>query len=66
MGLEHVGVNNPGIDTLNLSQCYNVTDEGIIALTKSLHRLKYLDVQVYFQYRLLQIPLFLFYVILLT
>nr|CAD7606858.1 unnamed protein product [Timema genevievae] len=45
IGLSFLAARNPSIETLIMSQCYNVTDNGIISVSKFLSRLKHLEVQ---------------------
>nr|CAD7433376.1 unnamed protein product [Timema monikensis] len=46
IGLSFLAARNPSIETLIMSQCYNVTDNGIISVSKFLSRLKHLEVQI--------------------
>nr|CAD7206920.1 unnamed protein product [Timema douglasi] len=51
IGLSFLAARNPSIETLIMSQCYNVTDNGIISVSKFLSRLKHLEVQIIYHLR---------------
>ncbi|PSN39503.1 hypothetical protein C0J52_17783 [Blattella germanica] len=48
VGISDLAVNNPSIETLIMSNCHNLSDEGVVSFVGRLSRLKHLDLQVMF------------------
>jgi hypothetical protein len=46
-GISDLASKNPSIETLIMSNCHNITDDGVISCVKHLARLKHLELQVY-------------------
>jgi hypothetical protein len=47
VGISELASKNPSIETLIMSNCHNITDDGVINFVTHLSRLKHLDLQVH-------------------
>jgi hypothetical protein len=45
-GISELAAKNPSIETLIMSNCYNISDYGVINAVKHLSRLKHLELEV--------------------
>ncbi|XP_069681889.1 uncharacterized protein [Periplaneta americana] len=46
-GISDLASKNPSIETLIMSNCHNITDDGVVNFVKCLPRLKHLDLQMF-------------------
>jgi hypothetical protein len=46
IGISELASKNPSIETLIMSNCHNISDDGVINTVKHLSRLKHLELQV--------------------